>query len=171
MHYVTQRIAVSVGALLLVVGAASAGAPLKGIDVKLGKNPGGMVASRMTDSAGAFSFGVVAKGRYRLTFSFPRGAASGTAEVTVTGAAGGPLDAKIVIPEPGTTAARAAGISTIDLVSDGAHPVRGSVQLTTGQPAHMAVKSSGVSGGSIPTGGGSGPTKPGCSPYPGRPCP
>ena len=177
MHYVTQRIAVSVGALLLVVGAASAGAPLKGIDVKLGKNPGGMVAFRMTDSAGAFDFGVVAKGRYRLTFSFPKGAvpASGTAEITVTGAANGPLDAKIVVPESGAAATRAADISAIDFLSDGT-PVRGLVQLTTkdgsdGYPAHMAVKGSGVSGGSIPTGGGAGPTKPACAPYPGRPCP
>ena len=178
MHYVSQRIAASVGALLVVVGSASAGAPLKGIDVKLGKNSGGSVASRVTDSTGAFTFGVLAKGRYRLTFSFPKGAvpASGFAEVTVTGAANGPLDAKIVMPESGAAATRAADISTIDFLSDGAHPVRGSVQLTTkdgsnGYPAHMAVKGSGVSGGSIPTGGGSGPTKPACAPYPGRPCP
>jgi len=177
MHYVTQRIAASVGVLLMVVGSASAGAPLKGIDVKLGKNPGGTVASRVTDATGAFTFGVVAKGKYRLTFSFPKGAVptSGFAEVTVKGAANGPLDAKIVMREPGAAATRATDISTIDFLSDGT-PVRGSVQLATkdgsnGHPAHMAVKGSGVSGGSIPTGGGSGPTKPACAPYPGRPCP
>ena len=47
---------------------AFAGAPLKGIDVKLGKNPGGGCASRTTDAAGNADFGVWPKGNYTLSF-------------------------------------------------------------------------------------------------------
>ena len=47
------------------------GAPLKGVDVKLGKNPGGSPVSRITDKDGNFNFGVLPKGSYYLTAVFP----------------------------------------------------------------------------------------------------
>ena len=55
--------------VLLSCHAALAGAPLKGIDVKLGKNPGGLAAARTTDANGQADFGVVPKGDYTLEFS------------------------------------------------------------------------------------------------------
>jgi len=46
------------------------GTPLKGIDVKLGKNPGGNAAARTTtDSDGNFKFPVLPVGSYSLTLS------------------------------------------------------------------------------------------------------
>ncbi len=47
------------------------GAPLKGVDVKLGKNPGGSPAARTTDEKGNFDFGVLPKGSYSLTVLLP----------------------------------------------------------------------------------------------------
>jgi len=52
---------------VLFVQGALAGAPLKGIDVKLGKNPGGGCAARTTDSGGRANFGVWPKGNYTLS--------------------------------------------------------------------------------------------------------
>lgn len=47
---------------------ATTGAPLKGVDVKLGKNPGGSPAARTTtDGDGNFTFPVVPAGEYILT--------------------------------------------------------------------------------------------------------
>lgn len=54
---------------LLFVQLALAGAPLKGIDVKLGKNPGGGCAARTTDSAGKADFGIWPKGNYTMSFA------------------------------------------------------------------------------------------------------
>jgi hypothetical protein len=54
---------------VLFVQCALAGAPLKGIDVKLGKNPGGGCAARTTDDAGNANFGVWPKGNYTLSFA------------------------------------------------------------------------------------------------------
>jgi len=53
----------------LIVGIAYAGAPLKGVDVKLGKNPGGGAAARTitTDANGKVTFGVLPKGSYAIT--------------------------------------------------------------------------------------------------------
>ncbi len=61
---------------------AFAGAPLKGIDVKLGKNPGGGCAARTTDAGGNADFGVWPKGNYTLSFfksQMPTEASSGKA--------------------------------------------------------------------------------------------
>jgi len=56
-------------ALFFIAQLAFAGAPLKGIDVKLGKNPGGGCAARTTDAGGKADFGVWPKGNYTLEFS------------------------------------------------------------------------------------------------------
>ena len=60
-----------VGGTLLALSAhiAVAGSPLKGIDVKLGKNPGGGCSARTTDATGKANFGVWPKGNYTLTIS------------------------------------------------------------------------------------------------------
>lgn len=54
---------------LLSCQIAFAGSPLKGVDVKLGKNPGGGCAARTTDASGKANFGVWPKGEYTLDFS------------------------------------------------------------------------------------------------------
>ena len=68
------------------------GAPLRGVDVKLGKNPGGILATRTTDSNGKIDWGVLAKGSYYLMVVGPGGDANGeTYIVEITGASGGPV--------------------------------------------------------------------------------
>ena len=63
----SQSLAIAV-AFLFLAQAAFAGAPLKGVDVKLGKNPGGGCAARTTGSDGTADFGVWPKGNYTLSF-------------------------------------------------------------------------------------------------------
>ncbi len=71
----------SVGLFSAVISAqkgpqSTAGAPLKGVDVKLGKNPGGSPAARTTtDGGGNFTFGVVPAGDYILTLEIKKDAA------------------------------------------------------------------------------------------------
>lgn len=64
----TRFIAVT-AACLFLAQTVFAGAPLKGVDVKLGKNPGGGCAARTTDAGGTADFGVWPKGNYTLEFS------------------------------------------------------------------------------------------------------
>ena len=45
---------------------STTGAPLKGVDVKLGRNPGGSPAARTTDKDGKIDWGVLPKGSYFL---------------------------------------------------------------------------------------------------------
>jgi hypothetical protein len=68
---------------------AFAGAPLKGVDVKLGKNPGGGAAARVvTDASGKADFGVLPKGqRYTVTF----GALPESAHLLVEGSVEGTI--------------------------------------------------------------------------------
>jgi hypothetical protein len=94
----------AVATFFLLAQLAFAGAPLKGIDVKLGKNPGGGCAARTTDSGGKADFGVWPKGNYTLEFaaansSPPAAPATGRMQqpasklhVVITGAAGGKLE-------------------------------------------------------------------------------
>jgi len=52
--------------------SSTTGAPLKGVDVKLGKNPGGSPAARSTtNEKGEFNFGVVPAGKYNIVVSPP----------------------------------------------------------------------------------------------------
>ncbi len=87
---------------LVLVPAAIAGAPLKGIDVKLGRNPGGGAAARATtDSNGDVDFGVLPAGSYTITLVLPAKPKSATgkdaspsadvkaAVITIEGATGG----------------------------------------------------------------------------------
>ena len=130
---------------------AVTGAPLKGVDVKLGRNPGGSPAARSTtDSKGKFSLGVVPAGSYILTLDFPEESkldqGPGTistkekgpsavnvklALVTIDGAAGGrmvrgwdPKNKRSVDLSPKSTA-KAAAPEKIILESDGHNPITG----------------------------------------------
>jgi hypothetical protein len=90
-------------AILSLPFAAYAGSPLKGVDVKLGKNPGGGCAARTTDASGKANFGVWPAGNYTVTFVPPapskvislRSAAPAVParmHLVITGAAGGKIE-------------------------------------------------------------------------------
>jgi len=55
----------------VVAGIAYAGAPLKGVDVKLGRNPGGGASARTTDANGKVTFGVLPRGSYYIQIVTP----------------------------------------------------------------------------------------------------
>ena len=105
-------------AVMMAVSPALAGAPLKGIDVKLGKNPGGGAAAKTTDASGNADFGVLTAGEYYVIISLPpplpaspgasRAAQPTGAVVTIDGAKGGTVTKQLVVP----TNARATGAAT-----------------------------------------------------------
>ncbi|HKN21689.1 MAG TPA: hypothetical protein VJX73_09745 [Terracidiphilus sp.] len=108
-------------ACLFLAQAAFAGAPLKGIDVKLGKNPGGGCAARTTDAGGKADFGVWPKGNYTLEIApaaanGPAGQANDRslvmpalmrARVVISGATGGKIERNV---DTGGSTERAAPI-------------------------------------------------------------
>ena len=116
------RIVVTVGVCLCGGLSAFAGAPLKGIDVKLGKNPGGTIASRVSDANGGSNFGVLPKGTYTVTFSAANMLATartvkpGRLHVEIRGATAGLI--AHVMPAAGTDS-----MMPIEIVSDGKTPI------------------------------------------------
>ncbi len=116
----TRFVAVA-AAFLFLAQTVFAGAPLKGIDVKLGKNPGGGCAARTTDVSGTADFGVWPKGNYTLEFApaaakGPAGQANDRslvmpalmrARVVISGATGGKIERDV---NTGASTERAAPI-------------------------------------------------------------
>ena len=111
-------------AIVLLASHVDAGAPLKGVDVKLGRNPGGGAAARTTGNDGRFDFGVLPKGSYWIVLTAP------PCGVEVTGATGGTVkaswDGKSFHAAPGAVS-RAVAKEKIVFESDGKQPIRGTV--------------------------------------------
>jgi hypothetical protein len=82
--------------------SAFAGAPLKGVDVKLGRNPGGGGAARMTDANGTADFGVWPKGDYTLSVSPAPGRSK--MHVVVAGVTNGAVERDIAASPSGRVA-------------------------------------------------------------------
>ncbi len=116
-----MRFVAVAAAFLFLAQTVFAGAPLKGIDVKLGKNPGGGCAARTTDAGGKADFGVWPKGNYTLEFApaagnDPAGQAKDRslimpalmrARVVISGATGGKIERDV---DTGASTERAAPI-------------------------------------------------------------
>ena len=116
-------------ALFCVSSSAYAGAPLKGVDVKLGKNPGGQAARRTTsDGSGKAHLGVVPAGSYLVSFEM-RGESS-DADVEITGASGGPVRKRWSFKEnkaydgDSPSTARSSGRPNIVIETDGKTPIQ-----------------------------------------------
>jgi hypothetical protein len=128
-----MRIPSAVRTALLALGlaalttAALAGAPLKGVDVKLGKNPGGNLASRITGADGQFDFGVLPKGSYQVAFTPAADQQTGIELMVLSEG----KRKTAVFPVPAASTARKSGavIAADFLVinSDGLHPITGSI--------------------------------------------
>lgn len=109
---------------LAISQPAVAGSPLKGIDVKLGKNPGGGCSSRTTDAKGNADFGVWPKGNYYIIVSLPKNLPS--LHVVVHGAAAGPLERDV-------DSRKAAGTAPLVLTMNGTTPLTVTVIADTGE--------------------------------------
>lgn len=106
-------------ALSLFAITAHAGAPLKGIDVKLGKNPGGGCAARTTNDKGEADFGAWPTLPAGQTYTVTLGTTESPVDVTIKGAAGGPVTRHIDTASPNSRAVD----QVINLSSDGKTPI------------------------------------------------
>ena len=135
-----------------------AGAPLKGVDVKLGKNPGGSPAARTTtDSKGKFNLGIVPAGSYILTLDIseepqatgdsssakekgPSAVNVKLARIRIDGAVGGPINrgwdpkSKKPFDLAAQSTAKTTDQEKIILESDGKTPLTGIVETAIVKP-------------------------------------
>jgi hypothetical protein len=119
-------------AIVSLASAAYAGAPLKGVDVKLGKNPGGSPAARTTNADGKIDLGVLSAGSYYLIVDAPKSAdvnKEPDAQIEIHGANGGTIKKrwsyaqKKAFDVTADATARTGGEEKILFTSDGGHPV------------------------------------------------
>jgi hypothetical protein len=108
-----------------VAMSAWAGAPLKGVDVKLGKNPGGRAAARTTNVEGKVDFGVLSAGSYYIVIE---GAKSETdAQIEIHGGSEGTVKKRWNFAQKKAfsvdATARESGADKIIFTSDGKHPI------------------------------------------------
>ena len=124
-------------AFALAVQVAHAGAPLKGIDVKLGKNPGGGAAARVSGDSGEANFGVLPKGNYTITLGTTnlaanaRGMKPSNLHLEINGA----VEGHVVHVLPALNADQ---LEPIEITSDGKTPVVVKVSDGTGEPVDWA---------------------------------
>jgi hypothetical protein len=122
---------------VLASQTAFAGAPLKGIDVKLGKNPGGGCAARSSDASGNVNFGVWPKGNYTVTLgavSAPGNARSSKQsnfKIEISGV----VEGRVAHVLPG---ANVDDLEPIAVTSDGKTPLVVKVSDGTGEPVDWA---------------------------------
>lgn len=128
----TSILVFALTAIVSFASAAHAGAPLKGVDVKLGKNPGGSPAARTTNAEGKIDLGVLPAGSYYLIVDAPKGAdvtKEPDAQIEIHGAKGGTIRKrwsyaqKKAFDVTAGAAARTGGEEKILFTSDGSHPV------------------------------------------------
>lgn len=123
--------------LVLAAQIAFAGAPLKGIDVKLGKNPGGSAAARVSGDTGEANFGVLPKGSYTVTLGAAnlaanaRGVKPANLHLEINGATEGRI--VHVLPSANTDQ-----LEPLLITSDGKTPVVIKVSDGTGEPVDWA---------------------------------
>lgn len=119
-------------AIVLFASAAHAGAPLKGVDVKLGKSPGGGASARTTNADGKIDLGVLPAGSYYLIADAPKGAdltKEPDIQLEIHGVKGGTIKKrwsyaqKKAFDVTADATARTGGEEKILFTSDGSHPV------------------------------------------------
>jgi hypothetical protein len=81
IHRFSQAAVAGALGIMLAATPALAGAPLKGVDVKLGKNPGGSAAARTTNASGKADFGILVAGEYYVIIALPPPSAAIAADV------------------------------------------------------------------------------------------
>lgn len=138
--------------------SSTTGAPLKGVDVKLGKNPGGSPAARTaTNPKGEFNFGVVPAGKYDLIVSPPPDLADTQADaaadrrintskanlrklaIEIDGVKGGPIkkDLELKLKEPDATQRTVKPTYqdiSVTIETDGKSEVKGTISRAVNNP-------------------------------------
>lgn len=106
---------------IFFASTALAGAPLKGVDVKLGKNPGGTVAERTTGDDGTVNFGVLPPLKPGETYTLTLRKAGRDQPLTLTIRSGTP--AMIVKEMDRTSTLARADAPDLSFSSDGKKPL------------------------------------------------
>ena len=105
--------------------AVWAGAPLKGVDVKLGKSPGGGASARTTNGDGKVDFGVQPAGSYYVVIDGAK--SEPDAQIEIRGTAEGTVKKRWNFAQKKAfcldATARETGADKIAFTSDGKHPI------------------------------------------------